>query len=118
MLKYAKIENEETKQVSVGLGTNTEFYKSIGMVEMDVEQAYDGSWYLTGYAPEKPAPTKEEISEIRHQLYVSEADPLKYDYEECLARYGEGNQQTVDAKNIWLAKKDEIRESNPYPVEE
>lgn len=117
MLKYAKIENEETKQCSVGLGTNTDFYKSIGMVEMDVEQAYNGEWYVAGYAPEKPVTTKEEVSEIRCQLYVSEADPLKYDYEECLARYGEGSQKTVDAKNAWLAKKDEIRESNPYPAE-
>ena len=50
---YAKIINEETKQVSVGIGTNTAFYKSIGMSEMEVEQAYDGSWYLKGYAPEK-----------------------------------------------------------------
>lgn len=115
---YAKIENEETKQVSVGLGTNTEFYKSIGMVEMDVEQAYNGGWYLKGYAPEKPAPTKEEVSETRRQLFTEQADPLKYAYEECLARYGEDDQRTVDAKNAWLSKKDEIRDNNPYPVEE
>lgn len=54
MLKYAKIENEETKVCSVGLGTNTEFYKSIGMTEMDVIQAYDGQWYLKGHVPQKP----------------------------------------------------------------
>lgn len=54
MLKYTKIINEETKQCEVGLGTNTTFYQSIGMVEMDVEQAYDGNWYLSGYAPQKP----------------------------------------------------------------
>ena len=74
MLKYAKIENEETKQVSVGIGTNTEFYKSIGMSEMDVEQAYDGSWYISGYTPEKPEPTKEEISALREQFYTKKAD--------------------------------------------
>ena len=75
---------------------------------------YQGEFLLKS---DIPAPTKEEISAIRQQLYVSDADPLKYDYEECLARYGEGSQKTVDAKNAWLAKKDEIRESNPYPVE-
>ena len=48
---YAKIINNETKQCDVGTGTNTEFYKSIGMVDMEVEQAYDGSYYLKGYAP-------------------------------------------------------------------
>ena len=60
---YAKIENEETKQVSVGTGTNTAFYQSIGMVEMEVEQAYDGQWYLKGYAPEKPV--EEKKAEVR-----------------------------------------------------
>ena len=54
MLKFAKIENEETKEVSVGIGTNTEFYKSIGMTEMEVEQSYDGNWYVKGYVPTKP----------------------------------------------------------------
>ena len=51
MLKYAKIENEETRAVSVGFGMNSEFYKSLGMREMDVEEGNDGQWYLTGYAP-------------------------------------------------------------------
>lgn len=54
MRKYAKIVNEETKQCEVGIGTNTDFYKSIGMEEIEVEQAYDGNWYVKGYAPSKP----------------------------------------------------------------
>ena len=57
---YAKIINEETKEVSVGLGTDVEFYKSLGMKEIDVEQAWNGNWYLKGYAPAKPEPTIEE----------------------------------------------------------
>ena len=57
---YAKIIDEETKLCEVGIGTNVEFYKSIGMTEMEVEQAYNGQWYLKGYAPEKPEPTLEE----------------------------------------------------------
>lgn len=60
MLKYAKLIDEKTKLCSVGVGTDAEFYKSIGMKEMDVEQAWDGSWYLAGYCPEKPEPTTEE----------------------------------------------------------
>lgn len=54
MKKYAKIINEETKACEVGLGTNSNFYQSIGMIEQEVEQAYDGNWYLAGYAPQKP----------------------------------------------------------------
>ena len=76
MLKYAKIANEETKQCDVGIGTNTDFYKSVGMTEMEVEQAYDGSWYVKGYAPEKSAPTKEEQKEARAAAYQSEVDPI------------------------------------------
>ena len=50
MKVYAQIIDEETKQVNIGIGTNTTFYKSIGMTEMEVEQAYNGSYYLKGYA--------------------------------------------------------------------
>ena len=73
---YAKIINEETKLCEVGLGTNSSFYQSIGMTEMDVEQAYDGSWYVAGFVPEKPAPTQEEISALREQAYIKEVDVL------------------------------------------
>lgn len=60
MIKYAKVVNEETKECQVGVGTNSKFYQSIGMVEMEVEQAYNGAWYLLGYAPTEPEPTLEE----------------------------------------------------------
>jgi hypothetical protein len=77
MLKYAKVINEETKACEVGLGTNSTFYQSIGMTEMDVEQAYDGGWYVLGFAPEKPEPTEEELKQARIselQQYLSETD--------------------------------------------
>lgn len=71
---YAKIINEETKACEVGIGTNTDFYKSIGLSEMDVEQSYNGSWYLKGYAPEKPQSVidAERVDEL--QKYLDETD--------------------------------------------
>lgn len=54
MKKYARIINQETKLCEVGIGTNYSFYEAIGMTKMDVEQAYDGQWYLAGYAPPPP----------------------------------------------------------------
>lgn len=60
MLKYAKVENEETGLVSVGLGTNETFYQSIGMTLLDVEQGYDGGWYLADKLPVQPL---EEVKE-------------------------------------------------------
>lgn len=65
MKRYVQIINEDTKQVSLGMGTNTTFYKSIGMQEMEVEQAYNGQWYVQGYAPTQP------IEEVR-QAKLSE----------------------------------------------
>ena len=54
MIKYARVMNKETKICEVGLGTDKDFYESIGMEEMEVEQAYDGNWYVKGYAPTQP----------------------------------------------------------------
>ena len=77
MLKYAKIVNEKTKACSVGVGTNTAFYQSIGMVEMDVEQAWDGSWYLSGYAPAEP---EKNYAEKRAAEYPAIGDQLDMIY--------------------------------------
>jgi hypothetical protein len=60
MIRYAKVINEETGLCDVGLGTNIDFYKSIGMEELDVEQSEkDNLWYLSEkcphYTPEEKA---------------------------------------------------------------
>lgn len=67
VIKYAKVEENGT--LSVGVGTDEEFYKSIGMTLMDVEQAYNGAWYLKGCAPAKPEPTLEEQVVSLEQTY-------------------------------------------------
>lgn len=79
MLKYAKITNDVTKTCDVGLGTNSAFYESIGMTEMDVEQAYDGKWYLSGYAPDTPASVanKERIAELEKKLQETDSIVLE-----------------------------------------
>lgn len=70
MKKYAKVINKETKACEVGLGTNIDFYKSLGMEEMEVEESYNGNWYVLGFAPKKPQEliNKEEIQELKKQL--------------------------------------------------
>lgn len=60
MIKYAKVIDEKTKKCSVGEGNDDNFYKSIGMTKLDVELAYDNTWYLKGYLPEKPEQKLEE----------------------------------------------------------
>lgn len=65
MEKYAKLKNDQTKEVQIGVGCSDEYYREIGMELMDVEQAYDGLWYIKGFAPIKPEPTEEEIKQAR-----------------------------------------------------
>ena len=67
MKKYAIIIDEDTKVCQVGLGDNVEFYQSLGFEEMEVEQAWNGEWYVLGYAPQKPleAYKQEKLNELR-----------------------------------------------------
>ena len=118
MKKYAKIINEETKQVEVGLGTNTVFYQSIGMKEMEVEQAYDGQWYSQGFAPDKPVLTKEEVESIRATLYRDNVDPLmsEYNRKKTFNVFDDGEEVELLAKIETKVAK--IKEENPYPIKE
>ena len=71
MLKYAMIDDEATKRVTYGLGTDVEFYTSIGMTEMEIEQSdVDGMWYVSGYAPMK---SEEEKQLEEQQRLLNEA---------------------------------------------
>lgn len=75
--KYAKIINNRTHEVQVGVGCPDEYYVEIGMEIMNVEQAYDGKWYVAGYAPVQPEPTvdekKEMVRTVRDQ-YINEIE--------------------------------------------
>jgi hypothetical protein len=82
MKKYAKIINEETKACEVGFGTNSKFYQSIGMVEMEVEEAYNGSWYVKGYAPVKPQELVDEERVAELEKYLNETDWYSIRYAE------------------------------------
>lgn len=117
MKRFAKIMNEKTKECSVGIGTNTEYYKSIGMTEMDVEQAYNGAWYVAGYAPEKPEPTEEEQSKKREQAYKDEVDGITAHIQRL--RDKEQTPEIVAKIEQLIAERDakveEIKQRYPYP---
>jgi hypothetical protein len=82
MKKYAKVINEETKTCEVGLGTNSAFYQSIGMVEMEVEEAYNGQWYIKGYTPVKPQELVDEERVAELEKYLNETDWYSIRYAE------------------------------------
>lgn len=106
MLKYAKIINNKTMLCEVGIGTNIEYYKSVGMTEMEVEKAWNGDWYLKGYVPEKPEEVvkQERIAEL-HQL-LEEADYWTSKY--CDGEYTE--EEWAEKVAIRKAWREELRE--------
>lgn len=118
MEKYAKIVNQTTKEVMIGIGTNTEYYKSIGMTIMDVEQAYNGMWYLSGYAPAQPAPTEEEQRAKREKAYTEEIDPITAHIQRL--RDEEQTPEIQAEIEVLIAERNEkvrqIKERYPYPV--
>ncbi len=115
---FAKIINNKTKEVQVGTGSNVKFYQSLGMTEMEVEQAYDGSWYVEGYAPAKPAPTDEEQRQARANAYAIEVDPLMAEYsrKKTFNLFEEGEEEALLAEIE--AKVESIKQRFPYLVEE
>ena len=118
MILYAKVENENTKHVSIGLGDNIDFYKSIGMTLMEVEQAYNGEWYVAGYAPKEPTLTREEISALREQAYIKEVDVLhaKKDRKTILGTWTEEDEVNYIAEV--KRRSEDIANRYPYPMEE
>lgn len=107
---YAKIIDEETKLCEVGTGTNSEFYKSIGMTEMEVEQAWDGSWYVKGYVPEQP---QEEIKAQRIAELKAELNSTDYKIIKCSECSLAGEELPYDIAELHVqrqALRDEINE--------
>lgn len=74
MKKYAKIIDEQTKEVEIGVGVNDEYYIEIGMKKMDVEQAYNGNWYKSGYAPQESAEEKKVRIKLIRNSYLRQYD--------------------------------------------
>lgn len=60
------------------------------------------------------AEKNEAVRAAREARFIAEADALKMDYDEALARHGVEDERTAAAKTAWLSKKDEIREALPY----
>ena len=95
MKKYAKITDDQTKQCDVALGR----YIPDGFDEMDVEQAYDGFWYLTGYVPDRPEPTYIEKRQAEYPPISEQLDMIYWD--------------KVNGTNLWQETITAIKEKYP-----
>lgn len=85
MIKYAKVINEETGLVEVGIGTNIEFYKSIGMKKLDVKQSdVDNQWYLSELCPMKT----DEQKELEEKERIARLSCTKRDFALMLQEMG------------------------------
>lgn len=70
MIKYCQIIDAETGLVAVADGTNVEYYKSIGMVERNVDLSdIDNNWYLAEKCPHK---SEEEKAKEREEVFKNE----------------------------------------------
>ena len=96
---YAKIVNDTTKEVVIVQYATPQFIQLNGFSEMEVEQAYNGAWYIKGYAPSKPDKT---YSEKRLAEYPTIGDQLDMIYWD-----------KVNGTNLWQSKIAEIKAKYP-----
>ena len=106
MLKYAIVVNDETKSCRVSESSDTAYCESQGMTLQDVEQAYDGTWYLVGYVPEIP----EEVAKEERIIFLK-AELKRTDYIWNVINEGMGTVEGyADIINYRKACREEIRE--------
>lgn len=120
--QYAKIIDEQTKELQIGVGCDVAYYIQIGMEYLETELASNGKWYLKGYAPKEPEPepkTKEQVQKIREDLYREKVDPITAH----IQRLRDERQTEPIKKQIGelLVEREnkvtQIRTENPYPEE-
>lgn len=104
---FYKIIDEKTKKVNIGLGTNIEFYKSIGMIEGEVERGFDGNYYLKGYAPQKPLEDLKEEKILELRKNANDYILIQYPYYKQLNIIREG---TEEEKNNMSSFIDGVRD--------
>ena len=111
--RYAKIIDEETHEVQVGVGCEDAYYEEIGMYKMGVEQAYNGRWYEAGYAPLPPEPTPEEIKQQRIAELKQELSETDYKIIKCSEYHLAGLDLPYDIAELHAQRqslRDEINE--------
>lgn len=113
-LFYSQLKDEETKEYTV---INQEKAKNLGWSKHDLEVGYDGKFYLKGHTPEQPAPTYEEIDQMRIKYRKDNID------DKTIARMRKtaNGTWTEEDEQEYLALDAEvtawINENLPYPTE-
>lgn len=75
MICRYKIYNPKTHEVLVAVGDDIPFFDSMGYTEVgEVEQAYDGRYFIAGYAPTKPQEEFEKQVRAERDRRLAETD--------------------------------------------
>lgn len=86
-----------------------------GLPAVEFETGYDGCLYEKGYAPEKPAPTKEEQVAKRKEVYAYAIDPITAHIQR-LRDETPVDEEKINALIEERAQKvKEIKQMFPYP---
>ena len=102
MEKYCKVLNNKTGLVQLGVGCPDEYYESIGMEKLDVEQSeIDGLWYLSNKCPHY---TEEEKFEIAKANKYAENDRKASE-----SRYGKEFEVEVQGKDCIFDTSDQTQ---------
>jgi hypothetical protein len=96
---YAKIINDQTKEVIIVENATSEFIQVNGFSEMNVEKSYDGSWYLMGFAPDEPEKSYIEKRQAEYPCIEEQLDMIYWD--------------KVNNTNLWQEKITEIKAKYP-----
>lgn len=91
----AKVVDNITKICSVAIGSDIEYYEKHGYTDLDVEQAWDGNYYLKGYAPIQPV--DEQLAELDAQ-YQTQKDMLIAEYTDALIHADTDTQELVQTE--------------------
>lgn len=121
MICRYKIHDQETNEVLIAVGDNRQFFESMGYTEVgEVEQAYDGRYFVAGYAPTMPQKEIEaqrlaEAKRIRAEqvgTIIVEVDGMPFDGgEHAQARMAnaiKASEILGRSSVIWVLANDEV----------
>lgn len=111
VLKYGKIVNPITGLCNIGIGDDIEYYKSIGFVELNVQQSeIDSFWYLEEKCPKRTEIQKRIIEiETEKQVIQEQLDELDLKSIRAL-REGGTNEDGVPYLTFYQNQINELRE--------
>lgn len=77
--RYSKLIDKSTNEVVVCDNSQKDVFIKQGFVEQEVEQAYNGKWYLKGYAPAEPEKSYAEKRIAEYPAIVEQLDMIYWD---------------------------------------